>query len=75
MPNTHTFPLPQCNPRVNAATGEFQSLQRHVRQCFRANGAWHSVRCKAETVDSFVGGRVVSMVVVAGSLLAASAYW
>ncbi len=49
-----------------------EGLKRHVSDCVRSNGAWHSVRCKAESVDSFVSGRFVSTIVVAAGLLALS---
>ncbi len=54
---------------------EKEGLQRHLHECERANGAWHSVRCTAETVDAFMSGRFVSTVVVVSGLLAVSAYW
>lgn len=55
--------------------GYQDGLQRHVSQCAKENGAWHSVRCKVETADAFMSGRFVSTIVVASGLLALSAYW
>ncbi len=55
--------------------GYQDSLQRHVSQCARANGAWHSLRCTVESADAFMSGRFVSTIVVASGLLAVSAYW
>ncbi len=80
MPNTHTpihtFPVPSRSMVGDAPPSETLSLERHVRQCLQANGAWHSVRDTAKTVGSFLSGRVVTVVVlVAGVLLALSVYW
>jgi hypothetical protein len=79
MPNTHTHShtllVTQRNFAGDASTSETLILERHVRQCLRANGAWHSVRYSAENVGTFLRGRVVTLaVLVAGLLLALSAY-
>lgn len=79
MPNTHThshtLPVTQRSIVGGASPSETLILERHVRQCLRANGAWHSVRYSAEKVGSFLSGRVVTLaVLVAGVLLALSVY-
>lgn len=69
--------LPSSQPRIPGTpwTLETEGLERHLNECVRANGAWHGVRCTAETVDAFMNNRFVSTVVVASGLLAVSAYW
>lgn len=54
---------------------EFDGILRHLNDCEKANGAWHSLRCKAEFADAFLSGRVVSMVTVAGGVLALCVLW
>lgn len=55
--------------------GDPDAIVRHLRACSNANGVWHSVRCKAEAADSFLSGRFVSTIAIAGGLLALSVYW
>lgn len=74
MPHNATHALSQ-SPFLGIPGSESEDLERHVHQCVRANGAWHGVRCAAETVDAFMSGRFFCTVVVASGVLAASVYW
>ena len=75
MSNPSTPFLRPHTDRRSFQPNDNDGLQRHIRDCSHANGAWHSLRCKAEAADSFLGGRFISIVVVIGVVLAVSAYW
>ena len=75
MFNPSLFPLsPQLKPNASGFSDP-DAMQRHLRDCSNANGVWHSFRCKAEAADSFLSGRFVSTIAMAGGLLALSVYW
>lgn len=75
MFNPSTFSLsPQLETNASGL-GDPDAIRRHLRDCSNANGVWHSVRCKAEAADSFLSGRFVSTIAIAGGLLALSVYW
>lgn len=75
MSNSSTLYLSPRDKKSSFAPTEDNGLERHVRECADANGALHGLRCKAEAADSFLSGRVISIIVVAGTLLALVAYW
>lgn len=72
MSHSSTFSLVSAGP-VGVSMRD-EGLDRHINECARAN-AWHTVRCTAESVDSFLSARFVSTIVAAAALLALSAYW
>ena len=75
MDNSSTLSLSSHSALGASFEVEHDSLCRHMRECDRANGAWHRVRCTAESLDAFLSGRSVSLVTVASGLLALSLYW
>ena len=75
MSQSSTLSLSSAETRSSPRPSDRDDLQRHMRQCALANGAWHGLRCKVEAADSFLSGRFVSTIVVASGLLALSVYW
>lgn len=75
MFQSSTLSLSSAETSLSYRSGDQDGLQRHMRQCALANGAWHGLRCKAEAADSFMSGRFVSTIVAASVLLALSVYW
>ena len=63
------------SPAVDTTPADLDALEQHVGRCNRSRGPWFLFRCNADALHEFLGGRLVTTLLIAGAAVGAASLW